>query len=41
MIRIRMIQDSTAPLVRDRIGQTQEILRQNFPGWEHNRGSSR
>ncbi len=35
MIRIRMIQDPTAPLARDRIAQAQEILRQNFPDWQH------
>jgi acetoin utilization deacetylase AcuC-like enzyme/GNAT superfamily N-acetyltransferase len=35
MIRIRVIQGAEAPLARDRISQAQEILRQNFPGWEH------
>ncbi len=35
MIRIRVIQGAGAPLARDRIAQAQRILRQNFPGWEH------
>jgi acetoin utilization deacetylase AcuC-like enzyme/GNAT superfamily N-acetyltransferase len=35
MIRIRAIHGAEAPLARDRIAQAQRILRENFPGWEH------